>query len=134
MRLSVPEGKRSPNKLIAFVKAREMAVYTLKICKNTRNFPGRYRKVIDEITSTAWNIANYIWTANNIYVGNGCDPGNKARRRDYQNRAIELCKSLLFQIEMCYEAFPDAKDKYAGWSDKVERVKALIINWRDSGS
>lgn len=41
--MSVVESKREEGELRALTKARELAVYTIRICCNENNFPKRYR-------------------------------------------------------------------------------------------
>lgn len=130
--MTVPESKRSPNKLQAFVEARQLAVYTLTICANKRIFPGRFKQVTDEIAHDAWMIAKLIWSANEENVRRGCDPANWDRRLAKQNAALVKCKELLFEIEMCYEAFPKSKKKLQKWARRVKEVKDLTVRWRDS--
>lgn len=57
--MSVVESKREEGELRALTKARELAVYTIRICCNENNFPKRYRwcitnKVVDRYYKSLW--------------------------------------------------------------------------------
>lgn len=57
--MSVIKAKRQEGKLSVLVKAREMCVYTITICKNEKNFPKRNRWILTQpIVSEALAIKN----------------------------------------------------------------------------
>lgn len=67
--MSVPEGKRSHSHLEIFVKCRQLATYTIKICCNENVFIPKYQNAItNDIIRTAKDIYIHCWTANNIRV------------------------------------------------------------------
>lgn len=130
--MSVPVGKRGTNKLDVFVKAEQLAKHTIELTNNKKNFPGRYQKVIDELVENAWGIADDIWTANNIYVGKGCDPRNIQDRLYLQNRAITRCKRLLFNIQMAHKFFHRSTKSTKYWTELTQEVLELCRAWRDT--
>lgn len=81
--MSVPKGKRKENKLDVYLRAQDLAKYTLEILSNKKNFPARHQSVIDRLEAEAWGIAEDVWRANNIFVGKGCDLRN-VKDRLYQ--------------------------------------------------
>lgn len=67
--MSVPEGKRSQSHLEIFVKCKNLATYTIKICCNENVFLPKYQNAItNDIMRTAKNIYIYCWSANNVRV------------------------------------------------------------------
>ncbi len=131
--MAVPVGKRGENTLEVFLKAVDLAKYTMEITANTKNFPGRYRPFIDRVNNAAINVASDIWKANNIYIGNGCDPRAFEDRRYLQNRAVTSVNELLFLINMADAMLDKAvKKKAAFWTKEAMHVKSLIIKWRES--
>ena len=65
--MSVVASKRGEGKLLVLTKANELAVYTIRICSNERNFPKRYRWCITaKIVDSAMDISNYANMANSV--------------------------------------------------------------------
>ena len=83
--MSVPVNERSHGKLEACVKARELAVYTLRITKNPKVFKPEFQNALtDKIIAAALDIQNLSWSANNILVNSAED---LRQRLDCQERA-----------------------------------------------
>ena len=67
--MSVIKAKRQEGKLSVLVKAREMCVYTITVCKNEKNFPKRNRWILTQpIVSEALEIMSCIRRANAVNV------------------------------------------------------------------
>ena len=98
--MTVPVGKRGENTLEVWLKAVELAKYTMEITANTKSFPGRYRPMTDRINAAAIEAAGDLWKANKVFVGQGCDPRAREDRRFLQNRAINHLDDLLFLIDL----------------------------------
>ena len=62
--MSVPQGQRSESKFEVFVKARELAAYTITICRNEKKFDTTFDFFTRELTSGALGIACDVWSAN----------------------------------------------------------------------
>lgn len=91
--MSVVKSKRGENELDVITKSRELAVYTIKICTNEKNFPKRYRWcVTNEIVKSVKIIHSNIRKANEVFVK---DDADYILRKDYQNRAISEIGSIL---------------------------------------
>lgn len=91
--MSVPVNQRTESKLEVFVRAHDLAVYTIKITSNAKNFPEEYRHALtDEITRTAIQIFTKVWAANNVMVRTEDD---YRMRRGLQEEAAVLCNVLL---------------------------------------
>ncbi len=60
--MAVPEGKRTESKLAVQTKAIELAIYTVTICSNEKNFPKRYRWCLtNKIVDTALEYYESLW-------------------------------------------------------------------------
>lgn len=130
--MSVPVGKRKENTLEVWLKAVDLAKYTMEITASTKNFPGRYRAMTDRINDAAIGVAGKLWKANKIFVGNGCDPRAKQDRAYLQNSAINDLDDLLFLIDLAGKALHRPTKKTAYWAEKAITVKHLAVKWRES--
>lgn len=130
--MSVPVGKRGKNTLEVWMKAVELAKYTMEITANTKNFPGRYRPMVERINAAAIGIAGDLWKANKIFIGRGCDPRAKQDRAFLQNRAINQIDDLLFLIDLSGKVLKRESRKTAMWAKKAVAVKKLAVAWRNS--
>ena len=132
--MSVPKGKRSENKLEVFQKARKLVNYTCTICKNEKTFPSIYEDITKKVVNDAWLVFSLSWQANQVYIGQGCTPDARLRRRNLQNQAIELCESLLNQIEVLSKLVKRPEKKTMYWGHLVIEELQLLRRWRDSDS
>lgn len=132
--MSVPKGKRSENKLEVFQKARKLVNYTCTICKNEKTFPPIYEDITKKVVNDTWLVFSLSWQANQVYIGRGCTPDARIRRRDLQNQAIELCESLLNQIEVLSKLVKRPEKKTMYWGHLVIEELQLLRKWRDSDS
>lgn len=129
---SVPVGKRGENKLEVWLKAVDLAKYTMEITANTKNFPGRYRPVVERINAAAIGAASDLWKANKVFIGHGCDPRAKQDRRYLQNRAINHLDDLLFLIDLSGKMLHRSGKNTAYWASKTTKIKQLAVKWRES--
>lgn len=80
--MSVVESKREEGKLRAATKAKELAVYTIRICSNEKNFPKRYRWCLtNEIVRAALQINCCIEKANSVRYKNATEGELEIRRK-----------------------------------------------------
>lgn len=130
--MSVPVGQRSENKLEVYQKSKKLICYSLEIMSNKKKFPEFAGPICSIIIQTEWNIASKIWQANNVYIGKSTTDNAKVRRRDLQNEAVELCESLIFQIDLIGTVLHRPSKKTFYWSNQVIRILELLRKWRDS--
>lgn len=130
--MSVPKGQRSKNKLEVYQRAKKLVRYSLEIMSNKKNFPEFVGPIVSIIIETEWNIARKIWQANNVHIGKNTTENAKIRRRDLQNEAIELCESLIFQIDLIGTVLHRSAKKTFYWSNQVIRISEMLRAWRDS--
>ena len=129
--MSVPVFKRKENLLEVIVKAKELAVYTLNITANPKNFPKEYW---DGITSKLVNDANDIflkcWTANNMNASFGNEFYRERKR--LQTEVIIVCNHLLAMIELAQKVFKLNSKRISFWGGKVLDCRNLVKAWRES--
>lgn len=130
--MSVVKSKRGIGKMLVVTRANELAVYTIRICSNEKNFPKRYRWCItNKIVEAAVSINNCIVAANSIYVANG-DTYALELRKQYQTKALSETYVLLSMIDIAYRIFGIESDRVEFWVKLVCEVQALLRSWRKS--
>ena len=127
--MSVPVGMRSESKLVAQVKANELAKYTLEITSNQRVFSPRFDALTRRIVDNAFGIGQSIWMANDINVRSAED---YSKRHGLQRDALLECDALLYNITLAKTTFHLSSKRVEHWSGLTREVKALIRAWRDS--
>lgn len=126
--MSVVKSKRSEGTLSVLTKSNELAVYTIRICSNEKNFPKRYRWCLtSKLVEYAVDIANFITMANAIYV---TDDNDYAIRKAYQTKALSASYALLNMIDMSYRTFGIETDRVEYWTRLLMDVQTLLRNWR----
>ena len=128
--MAVVKSKRGESELNVVTNSRKLAVYTIKICTNEKNFPKRYRWcVTNEIVKNTNIIHSNILKANSIYVKDESD--YKLRKR-YQNIALAEIGSLLGNMDIAYELFNISDKRMFYWTGLVIDVQNLLRNWKKS--
>jgi hypothetical protein len=128
--MSTNESDRKKTKLETSVIARNLAVYTIRICTNEKNFDPKYRACMtDKIISDAIDIFRCTWTANNIRV-----TGEEAwkRREQLQKRAVQHCNDLLALINLAKQLFHITTKGKEYWIGQTIEVRNAILGWHDS--
>lgn len=130
--MSVVESKREEGKLRAATKAKELAVYTIRICSNEKNFPKRYRWCLtNEIVRAALQINCCIEKANSVRYKNATE-GELEIRRKYQTIAIAETYSLANLISIAKILYGLNGDKVEYWTRLVKSVRTLARSWKNS--
>ena len=130
--MSVVESKREEGKLRAATKAKELAVYTIRICSNEKNFPKRYRWCLtNEIVRAALQINCCIEKANSVRYKNATE-GELEIRRKYQTIAIAETYSLANLISIAKTLYGLNGDKVEYWTRLVKSVRTLAQSWKNS--
>ena len=128
--MSVVKSKRGEGKLVVITKSNELAVYTIKICSNEKNFPKHYRWCItNKIVDAALEINNNATKANAVYVTSAED---LKLRKAYQMQAIASTYSLLSMVDIAYRIFGIESDRVEYWTKLVTEVQKLLRQWRKS--
>lgn len=130
--MSVVESKREEGKLRAATKAKELAVYTIRICSNEKNFPKRHRWCLtNEIVRAALQINCCIEKANSVRYKNATE-GELEIRRKYQTIAIAETYSLANLISIAKTLYGLNGDKVEYWTRLVKSVRTLARSWKNS--
>lgn len=128
--MSVVKSKRGEGKLVVITKSNELAVYTIKICSNEKNFPKHYRWCItNKIVDAALDINNFAIKANSVFVTSAEDI---SIRKNYQMQAIASAYSLLSMIDIAYRTFGIESSRIEYWTGLITEVLRLLRQWRKS--
>lgn len=135
--MSVPESQRGHGKFETLIKAKELAVYTCKICTNKNVFPVQYQNALtDKIIDTAMDIFMMCDTANNVRFRFDLKDDeyklNMTKRQLYQVQACENCDRLLSLIQIAQPIFHLSTRRIQYWGGKAVEVKNLIWKWKES--
>ena len=128
--MSVVKSKRGETTLTVLTKARELSIYTIRICSNEKNFPKHYRWCITaKIVDATIDINNNVNMANAVYVKEAAD---RELRKAYQVRALAATYALLSMIDIAFCAFGIDSERVKYWTGLIVEVQNLIRNWRKS--
>ena len=128
--MAVVKSKRGESELDIITKARELAVYTIKICTNEKNFPKRYRWcVTNEIVKSVVMINSDIRRANEVFVK---DDADYLLRKDFQSKAMSEIGALLGNMDIVYELFGVESKRIQHWTGLIIDVQILLRNWKKS--
>lgn len=129
---NVPDTPQN-RQLNAVWYARELAVYTIQICKNKKVFLPEYQSALtDDIIRTAKDIYINAWTANNIRVTEKNKKELWAWRSKLQRQAILDCNNLLALIGLARPLFHLKGKRIEYWSEQTLKVRNYIKKWRES--
>lgn len=128
--MSVVNSKRGKSDLEIINKAKELAVYTIKICGNEKNFPKRHRwSITSKIVSGAIDVYGNIRKANEIFVKMKID---YTIRRKSQNEARGEIDKLLGNMNIAFDLFGVDDDRIDYWTGLVIDVRTLLLSWMKS--
>ena len=114
------------NDMKIIVKAKELAIHTLKLTSNPNRYPKKYRhSLVDKMQIKSLEIYEKLMEANRIN-----NITNKYLRCETITKAITYCDELLFFIElsMNLEIINDKSAEY--WTGLVSDVKHMALAWR----
>lgn len=113
--------------------ARELALYTIKICQNKNIFIPEYQSSLtDDIVRTAKDIYINSWTANNIRVSGKNSNELLEWRSRLQRQAILDCNNLLALIGLARPLFHLKGKKVKYWPEQTLKARNYIKKWRES--
>ncbi len=114
------------NDLKVILKAKELAVHTLRVTSNANRYPKKFRfSLVDKMQNKSMEIYEMLFEANRTDI-----KAYKRDRLELQTKAITYCDELLFYIEMSYELHIINSDSMGYWSKMVSDVKHMAIAWR----
>lgn len=126
---NVPDTPQN-RQLDAGMKARELAIYTIRICTNQKVFLPEYRSALTEdIIRTAKDIYMNVWTANNILVKTQEQWDCRSR---LQQKAALQCNNLLALISIARTLFHLKGKRVNYWSGMVIETRGMIQKWHEA--
>lgn len=129
---NVPDTSAN-RQLEACQKAMDLALHTIKICKNKNIFVEEYQEALtNDIIRCAKDIYVYAWNGNNVYVTK--DNGRWIERERYQRLAITKCNELLALINIARRLFHLKGKKVSYWSQLALDARALIHKWHEANA
>lgn len=113
--------------------ARNLALYTILICSNTKNFPPEYYTTMtSDLIQKSKDIYRLGKRANAIYV-HGKDKEKRWEERSrYQREAIFLCVDLISDIDIAKTLFNIRGKRVKYWISQVVEVKRMYIAWHNA--
>ncbi len=127
--MSVIESNRTENILQVSIKARALAVYTLRITRNQKIFASEFKEDLTDLLITdAVNIFRWIWKANCIRVKTSRD---WERRSRLQVMAKEQCNDMLALISLAKPTFHLKTKRVEYWVSQVTEVRKMIEKWHE---
>jgi len=134
--MSVKENQRNvpqtpTNKMLDCLwDARNLALYTIKICSNENNFPSQYYKTMtSDLIQKSKEIYRLGKRANAVYVNSNQRWNERSR---YQREAIFLCIDLLSDIDIAKTLFGIRGKRVKYWCSQVIEVKKKYIAWHNA--
>ncbi len=119
--------------LEACQKAMELALHTIRVCKNKNIFTEEYQETLtNDIIATAKDIYVDAWEANNIYVRK--DNGRWKERERLQLMAIRKCNRLLAMINLARRLFHLKGNKVIYWSQMTIDTRQMLYRWHEANA
>ena len=128
--MSVPKRLRKKCKLKVFLDACDLVEHTLEITANPKVFKPEQSAVTDKVKSAVFDIARFIWCANDIKVRD--DAALYAERRRLQDMARTCCRELLFLINLSWDIMHLSDGKAVYWIGQAVDLREEIAAWRAS--
>lgn len=121
----------SNRQLGACQKALDLALYTIKICNNDKNFPPIYKEALtDSIIKCAKRIYLDAWKGNGIYVTE--DNGRWKERDKLQRQAMLECGELLGLINIAKRLFHLKGNRVKYWTEMTQETLYSLRKWNEA--
>ncbi len=131
--MSVPVNQRSHGKLEAYVKAYELATYTLRITKNKKVFTEDFQECLTgRIILAAVETYLAVGKANDKQVRSAGDRAEYSKRVALQCEAIERCNELIKLITLAKPIFHLSSKRVKYWIGLARDTRSLIKAWSDA--
>ena len=112
--------------LKVIVKAKNLAVHTLRITSNCNRYPKKYRfSLVDKMQNKCLDIYTALMEANRTNADS-----YRRERAELQTKAITYCDELMFFIELSHELGIISVPSMEEWSKMVSDIKYMTIAWR----
>ena len=128
--MSVIVAKRKEGRFEVLLRAEELCAYTIRICKNEKNFPKRDRWILTQpIVNEALAAMTCIRRGNAVRVVQQSD---YEYRRSQQVEAFAHLEALLSLIEIAYNVLSIESKRIEFWTGLVLGVEEKLRGWRRS--
>lgn len=112
--------------LQVILKAKELAVHTIRLTSNCNRYPKKYRfSLVDRMQIKSLDIYEALMEANRTDMRD-----YKRERLEIQTKAITYCDELLFYIELSQILNIISGKSMEYWSKMVSDIKHMTIAWR----
>ena len=121
--MSVIKNKRSLSGVQFLDTARELQIFTMRICSK---FPKHYNPFLNwPIIQQSVNVHNFVKKGNSIFPTNQME--YELRRQQFVLAGAEL-QAMISQINIAYDTFPIEEKKHKEWMELINKEIALIKN------
>lgn len=107
-------------------RAKDLVKHTFAMTSDKR-YPKKYRALTERLYDRTLEIFECIQEANELDL---FDPREYAERQRLQKRALTLCKTVLFLIEMSQERGCISLESCQHWTKYVLDVKYMTAKWK----
>jgi len=123
----VEQNTRKPqNEFLLITKAKDLAKHTFAMTSEKR-YPKKYRALTERLHDRTLEIFECIQEANELELS---EPREFAERQRLQKRALTLCKTVLFLIELSHERGCISIESCQYWTKYVLDVKYMAAKWK----
>ena len=123
----VEQGASKPQaEFLIITKAKDLVKHTFLMTSEKR-YPKKYRPLTERLHDRTLEIFECIQEANELELS---DPRELAERQRLQKRALTLCKTVLFLIELSHERGCISVESCKHWSKYVLDVKYMTAKWK----
>lgn len=121
------QQQKEQSEFVIITKAKDLVKHTFLVTDG-KGFPKKYRfTLVNRLQDRTVEIFECIAEANELDLTN---PQEFRERQDKQKRALTLCKTVLFLIELCYERGCIDIGGCEFWSRRVLDVKFMTAKWK----
>jgi hypothetical protein len=119
-------NNKQPSEFMIITKAKDLVKHTFAMTSEKR-YPKKYRALTERLYEKSIEIFECIQEANELDLQN---PREYAERQRLQKRALTLCKSVLFFIELSHERGCISIESCQHWTRYVLDVKYMTAKWK----
>jgi hypothetical protein len=120
------QGNKPPQgEFLIITKAKDLVKHTFAMTSDKR-YPKKYNSLTSRLYDRTLEIFECIQEANECDLQ---DPREYAERQRLQKRALTLCKTVLFLIELSHERGCIGIESCQHWTKYVLDVKYMTAKW-----
>ena len=124
--MDIPKSLPKQGEFMLITKAKDLVKHT-DIMTSDRRYPKKYRfTLVNRLQVKTLDIFECIQEANELDLN---DPVENRERLQLQRRALTLCKTVLFFIELSHEKNLISAEQCGAWAKTVLDVKNMTAKW-----